>query len=114
MDTLIILSLLLNIAVLVPVCTGIIADAAWAQAGYGSVTPARSILLSIYLTIGVLSVALLVVRDSEFVAALLLVQVIYKVTTPVTVGTLKNPVVISNLLIAAVHGVTLASIWRSI
>jgi hypothetical protein len=37
--------------------------------------------------------------------------VIYKVTTPITVGRISNPVVISNLFIAALHVVTLASIF---
>ena len=36
-----------------------------------------------------------------------------KVTTPFTVGTLRNPVVLSNLLIAAVHTVTVGLIWRA-
>jgi hypothetical protein len=40
-------------------------------------------------------------------AALLSVQIIYKVLTPFTVGTFKNPVVVSNLLIAALHAWTL-------
>jgi hypothetical protein len=34
-------------------------------------------------------------------------QVCYKVMTPITVGTIANPVVISNLVIAIVHGITL-------
>jgi hypothetical protein len=41
------------------------------------------------------------------VTALLGVQVIYKLTTPFTVGTWRNPVVLSNLAIAAVHTATL-------
>ena len=51
MKKLIVLSLLLNIAVLVPVCVGLITDANWSQVGYGEMTTARSILLSIYLSI---------------------------------------------------------------
>jgi hypothetical protein len=46
------------------------------------------------------------------VAALLLVQVIYKLTTPFTVGSFTNPVVLSNLAIAAFHSGTLAVIWN--
>jgi hypothetical protein len=45
------------------------------------------------------------------VAGLLLMQVVYKLTTPFTVGTFGNPVVVSNLVIAALHSVTLAGIW---
>ncbi len=47
MRLMILLSLILNIAVLIPVCTGLITDAPWARASYGDPTPARGILLSI-------------------------------------------------------------------
>ena len=109
---LIVVSLLVNVAVLVPVCAGLLADASWAQAAYGPRSAGRSILLSVYMAIGLVSAVLLFIRDPAFVAALLVVQVAYKVTTPLTVGTLRNPVVISNLLIAALHAATLFVIWR--
>ena len=111
--TMITASLLLNIAVLVPVCTGILRDADWARAAYGPRSPARGILLSIYLAILGVSALLLARPLPQAVAALLVVQIIYKVTTPFTVGTLRNPVVVSNLLIAAVHVVTVGLIWRA-
>ena len=112
MKKLIVLSLLLNIAVLVPVCVGLITDANWCQFGYGEMTTARGILLSIYLSILLVSCLFLVFRNPSSVAALLLVQILYKLTTPVTVGTLQDPVVISNLGIAIFHTVTLVVIWR--
>jgi uncharacterized membrane protein (DUF441 family) len=112
MQGMLVLSLILNIAVLVPVSTGLLLDASWVVAGYGDRSPARGILLSIYLAILAVSAWLLVERSPELVAPLLLVQVVYKVTTPATVGSLANPVVISNLLVAAVHLVTLALIAR--
>ena len=49
----------------------------------------------------------LLMRGPRMASVLLGLQVVYKVTTPFTVGTLKNPVVISNLVIAATHLVTL-------
>ena len=100
MDLMITLSLLLNIAVLVPVCGGLLTNAKWAVDVYGDATPARGILLSVYIAIGSISLLLLVLHDPKPTAALLLVQVIYKVLTPLTVGRLTNPVVISNLCIA--------------
>jgi hypothetical protein len=81
-------------------------DKAW-----GPFTEARGILLSIYFAILVASVVLIFMPAPAFVAALLAVQVIYKVTTPITVGRISNPVVISNLFIAALHVVTLVSIF---
>lgn len=109
----VLISLLINVGVLVPVCTGLIANAGWALHAYGPWSPARGILLSIYMAICAVSLFLLFRPNPMIVAALLLVQVVYKVTTPFTVGTLANPVVISNLAIAAVHVVTLMVIWRS-
>ncbi len=107
------LSLLLNIAVLIPVCFGLISRAVWIQASYGDDTPARGILLSVYLSILGASALLLVFRNPVPVAALLLVQIIYKLTSPIFVGGLQNPVLISNLGIAAFHAVTLWTIWQS-
>ena len=113
MHVLITISLLVNVVVLIPVCFGLITDAAWAQAVYGPLSAGRSILLSVYLAIGFVSAVLLFIRDPRFVAALLVVQVAYKVTTPLTVGAISNPAVISNLLIATLHTLTLTLIWRA-
>lgn len=113
MTTMITASLLLNIVVLVPVCAGIVRDAEWARATYGARSPARGILLSIYLAILGVSAVLLARPLPQAVTALLVVQIAYKVTTPLTVGTVRNPVVVSNLLIAAVHAVTVGLIWQA-
>ncbi|MEM1157254.1 MAG: hypothetical protein AAF649_10045 [Verrucomicrobiota bacterium] len=113
MNYLIALSLMLNIAVLFPVCSALITNAGWSQASYGDSTTARSILLSVYLSILIASALLLLFRDPKSVAVLLSLQIIYKISTPVTVGTLSNSVVISNLAIAAFHVITLVFIWRT-
>lgn len=112
MRTMIRLSLFLNIAVLIPVCMGLLADASWVAHGFGAATAARGILLSVYGAILVVSTMLLFRPEAMLVAPLLLVQVIYKLTTPFTVGSFENPVVISNVLIAAVHLATLSLILR--
>jgi len=85
-----------------------------AQGSFGEATPARGILLSVYPSIAFASALLLVFHDPKLVAVLLLLQIIYKLTTPLTVGTLMNPIVVSNLGIAAFHAVTLIVIWRAI
>ncbi len=108
MTTLLTLSLWLNIAVLVPVTLALAADRPAATEVWGPRTPARGILQSIYFAILVGSAALLVVGDARASAALLGVQVVYKVTTPFTVGSLRNPVVLSNLGISVFH---LAALW---
>ena len=109
MKMMILASLVLNILVLIPVCTGLLRDASWATQSYGPATPARGILLSVYLSILIISVGLLFFQDPKLVLALLTVQIVYKVITPFAVG-LSNPVVISNLGISAVHAVTVALI----
>jgi len=72
--------------VLVPVCFGLLTSAKWTAAVYGPKTPARGILLSVYLAILVGSVALLTVDRPQMAVALLAVQVVYKMTTPFAVG----------------------------
>jgi hypothetical protein len=101
------LSLGLNIAVLIPVCTVLILNLTPFVDEWGPATPARGILLSIYVSILVLSIGSWMQKNPMLVAPLLAMQVCYKVMTPITVGTITNPVVISNLVIAIVHGITL-------
>jgi hypothetical protein len=108
------LSLALNAAVLTPICIGLMLNADWTSSAYGPAAPARGILLSVYLAILGVSVWQLVRPRRETIKALLLVQIIYKVTTPLTVGTLLNPVVISNLIIALLHTATLVVMARSL
>ncbi len=112
MPMMITLSLLLNIAVLVPVTGSIIGNAGWVEAAYGPPSPARGIVLAVYLAILAGSAALLWKPVPAMVAALLLVQIAYKLMTPFTVGTLANPVVLSNLAIAAFHAVTVTLIFQ--
>lgn len=114
MKTLIYVSLALNITVLLPILIltamkSPIVDSAW-----GASTQARGILMSIYFAILAVSAILLFFPVPEFVFALLLVQVIYKITTPFTVGSFANPVVISNLVITAFFLVTLVSMFPAI
>lgn len=109
----IVLSLVLNLLVLAPVCLGLHVDAAWARASFGAASPARGVLLAVYLAIAVASALLLAVDEPRGVVALLGVQVVYKLLTPLTVGDLRNPVVRSNLAIAAVHSATLVTIARA-
>ena len=103
------ISLVLNILVLIPVCSGILLKANWAVDSYGVETPARGILLSIYLAILIFSALLLFKFDPKFVMALLSVQIIYKLLSPFMVGTFTNPVIISNLFIALFHSY---SVWK--
>lgn len=107
-----VVSLVLNVAVLVPVCGGLLSDSAWAKDAFGIASPARQILLAVYLAIGIVSLLLLVRPDSRMIAALLLVQVIYKCVTPLTVESFKHPVVLSNLVISMIHAITLMMLWR--
>ena len=79
----------------------------------GIFTPARGILLAIYLTILIASIALLFFTDLKLAFGLFVMQIIYKVLSPFTVKTIKNPIVISNLLIAAFHLATIYSMINS-
>lgn len=110
---LIFVSLALNILVLVPVCASMLLKAPWVDAAYGDEGPARGIVLSVYVAILLTSLYLILWPSPSAIVALLAVQVIYKLTTPFTVGTAANPVVASNLLIAAVHLCTLLALVRS-
>ena len=114
MSTWIYVSMILNIVVLVPIVVLMALKAKLVDDTWGSFTAARGILWSIYFAILVASIALLLLPIPAFVAALLSVQIIYKITTPFTVGRIGHPVVISNLVISAVHAITLVTILSGV
>ena len=114
-------SLAVNLAVLLAVvpALALFSGADFVAAAWGPPTAARGILLSVYAAILVSSALLLWLYErradkaaaEHMVAALLGVQVLYKVTTPFTAGA-SNPVALCNLAVAAVHAVTLSLLWR--
>lgn len=119
-----VVSLLLNIVVLILVVAVLVLGTrrgvdARARFPWGERTPARDILLAIYIAILLVSTALLLaiatlgptVPIESAAAALFVVQIIYKVITAVIVhNALRNPVVLSNLGIAVVHAITVATL----
>ena len=111
MKTMIYLSLGLNILVLIPIVVLMAINSPFVDEAWGEFTAARGVLMSIYLSILVVSVFLVFRPAPSFVAALLIVQVVYKLTTPFTVGAFLNPAVISNLAISVLHIATLATIF---
>ena len=111
MKTMIYISLALNILVLIPIVALMALKSPLVDTAWGEFTAARGILMSVYISILAVSVVLIFKPVPSLVAALLLVQVIYKLTTPFTVGLISNPVVISNLAISALHIATLATIF---
>lgn len=107
-------SLVLNIVVLIPVCLGIMLDAHWVLYGWGIRQPSLEILVSIYVTILLASVYLLIQQDHKYIFGLLALQVIYKLLTVVFVGNWHNPVMVSNFIIAIVHSVSLVSLYKEL
>jgi hypothetical protein len=109
-----------NIAVLVAVCTVLVAFPSSERITFvwGPPTAGRGILLSIYFAILFMSGALLAAHSrcadkkpvQYMVAALLATQIAYKITTPATAGAL-NPVALSNLAISLLHAATLYKLW---
>jgi hypothetical protein len=106
-------SLILNIIVLIPVCYFILTNNFRMDKTFGTFTPARGILLAIYTTILLASVLLLILPDSKLSFALFIIQIVYKLLSPLTVKTFKNPVVISNIFIAFFHLVTIYTMIES-
>ena len=60
------LSLLLNILVLIPVCTSLLLKLNWVNDSFGIESPARGILLSIYLAILIFSAFFLFNFDPKY------------------------------------------------
>lgn len=103
-------SLILNIVVLIPVCFFMLTNNHRMVKTLGEFNPARGILLAIYTTILLASILLIFLPDVKLAFALFFMQIVYKLLSPFTVKTFKNPVVISNIFIAIFHLVTIYTI----
>ena len=108
-----ILSLIVNVAVLVPVLWGLLSGSPGSEAAFGPDAAARRILVCVYLAIAALSAVLLTwpAARTALGPGLLAVQVGYKLATVVALGP-AHPVALANLAIAALHATTLAVIFR--
>lgn len=100
-------SLILNIVVLIPVCSFMLTNNYRMVKTLGEFTPAQGILLAIYTTILLASILLIFLPDVKLAFALFFMQIVYKLLSPFTVKTLKHPFVISNIFIAIFHLVTI-------
>lgn len=80
---------------------------------FGGNTPARQILSSLYMAIAVASLVALVAPQYSIGVALVLfpIQILYKISTLITVSSKNNPVIWWNLVISIVHVVSLYSIY---
>lgn len=113
MKTMIRVSLAVNILVLTPILFGMAIGSPIIDGAWDEYTASRGILSSLYFALFVLSIILFFRTIPVFVVPLLATQVIYKLTTPFTVGDLMNPVVLNNLWIAVLHAVTLWVIYKN-
>lgn len=101
-------ALIINLLVLFPLLLSFRFNRTAMNMPYGPATPASGILAAVYTAIAILSIALLAAfwwglpQATAWAQALLMLQITYKVLTWPAVG-LANPVVKSNLAIAAFH-----------
>jgi hypothetical protein len=108
------ISHLINVLVAGSIGTLLLLNLPSMTAVYGEVTPARSILASVYLAIAATSLFALIFPAYSIAVAKVLfpVQILYKVSTVLTVGTITHPVVISNLFISILHAISLLMIFK--
>ncbi|MEL6691177.1 MAG: hypothetical protein AAFP28_12755 [Pseudomonadota bacterium] len=107
-------ALVINIAVLIPVCSGLLRQAPAMEALYGPDQDSRRIMTALYLAIGVGSAVLLAglaigAPVTGAIVCLLALQIFYNCLTGVMVGT-HNVAIRWNLGIAAFHTAAVASL----
>jgi len=80
---------------------------------FGDDTPARQILSSLYMAIAVASFVALIVPNYSISIALVLfpIQILYKLSTLLTVSSKNNPVIWWNFGISILHAVSLYTIY---
>ncbi len=113
-----IVSYSVNLLVLIPLLSAFALNPAHIDPVFGGDTDARRILVCLYATIALVSaVGLGLALSGQTVLAtqlgmtLFAMQIAYKLMTVPMVG-LASPVVITNLVVVAVHTATLLSLWR--
>lgn len=114
------LSHIVNLIVVTLIPALILRNAPSMTAVYGPDTPARRILACLYATIAAASgfalLMLFAFQQPEWSAQIALVmfplQIVYKLATLAAVG-LRNPVVVSNLAIAALHAASVSTLLVS-
>jgi hypothetical protein len=114
-----VLSHVLNLAILIPLIWAFALRPAQMDPAFGPDSDARSILFCLYGTIALVSVVCLVLLAANMQATalnismtLFAMQIAYKLATVPVVG-LQSPVVMTNLVVVAVHTATLIFLWRA-
>lgn len=107
-------ALVLNLAVLIPVCAALLRGAPAMEEIYGPDQASRRIMTALYIAIGGASAVLLVglamaAPVTGVIVGLLALQIFYKALTGIMVGT-QNVAVRWNLGIAGFHTAALASL----
>jgi hypothetical protein len=108
------LSLSVNVLLFTVICTGLVMDARWARVFYGQQSPARRVMLSVYLASLLVSLLMLLGLLPMFVLPLLMFQIAVKLFSPIAFGTFRHPIVIIYLCVATLHSVTLYTLWPSL
>lgn len=113
------ISYVANLAVLLPLLAAFYLAPARMELVFGPATDARSILVCLYATIASASVlGLGLIASGRWDTAVSLaiplfgLQIVYKLMTVPMVG-LTSPVVVTNLVVVAIHSATLLSLTRS-
>ena len=113
------LSYIVNLVVLIPLLSAFALQPANMDPVFGPATDARRILVCLYASIALASVAgltLIAIGEPDLARqigfTLFSLQIIYKLMTVPMVG-LSSPIVITNVTVAAIHMATLITAWRS-
>ena len=111
-------ALVLNVAILIPVVSGLLFGVPYQTEALGPLTDGCLILTSIYASITIVSTVLVVMHIKRMAwaipmtVALFSVQITYKLITVLLVG-LDNPVVIANVFVVVVQVLALMMLWSS-
>lgn len=96
-------ALIVNVVVLVPLVVAMTIGGKSTTRVLGTLTPARSNLLAVYLAFLATSILFALWPLEPGIITLLAIQISYLVLSAFTVRVLTNPLVIGNLLLACFH-----------
>lgn len=106
-----VISCTLNVALFSFICFGFHRNTRWVRGMFGPPSPARSALFAVYLAALVFSVILFAGVFPTFAVPLLLFHVATIIAVPFTYQNIRHPVVVTYLLLAVVHSITIVQLW---
>lgn len=100
-----------NVLLFLLICIGMQVNAGWIRVSFGQPSLARSALFSMYAVGLIFSILMLLRFFPTFAVPLLIFNISFAIVVPFTYWNIRHPIIVTHLVLAAVHCVTVYQLW---